>query len=77
MGCHLNLKKIALAARNSEYNPKRFAALIMRIRQPRTTALIFSSGKMVCTGAKSEAEVIVMIWTEKFSFPIIKNLKNL
>lgn len=28
----------------------------MRIRQPRTTALIFSSGKMVCTGAKSEDE---------------------
>jgi transcription initiation factor TFIID TATA-box-binding protein len=26
----------------------------MRIRSPRTTALIFSSGKMVCTGAKSE-----------------------
>ena len=26
----------------------------MRIREPRTTALIFSSGKMVCTGAKSE-----------------------
>ena len=30
----------------------------MRIRVPRTTALIFSSGKMVCTGAKSENEVI-------------------
>ncbi|MCL4145757.1 UNVERIFIED_CONTAM: hypothetical protein GTU68_022958 [Idotea baltica] len=28
----------------------------MRIRDPRTTALIFSSGKMVCTGAKSEEE---------------------
>jgi transcription initiation factor TFIID TATA-box-binding protein len=41
-------------ARNAEYNPKRFAAVIMRIREPRTTALIFSSGKMVCTGAKSE-----------------------
>lgn len=50
------MKKIALHARNSEYNPKRFAALIMRIRVPRTTALIFSSGKMVCTGAKSENE---------------------
>jgi transcription initiation factor TFIID TATA-box-binding protein len=50
------LKKIALYARNAEYNPKRFAAVIMRIRQPRTTALIFSSGKMVCTGAKSEDE---------------------
>ncbi len=26
----------------------------MRIRDPKTTALIFASGKMVCTGAKSE-----------------------
>jgi transcription initiation factor TFIID TATA-box-binding protein len=34
---------------------KRFAAAIMRIRAPKTTALIFSSGKMVCTGAKTEA----------------------
>ncbi|XP_003742533.1 TATA-box-binding protein [Galendromus occidentalis] len=54
LGCRLDLKKIALQARNAEYNPKRFAAVIMRIREPRTTALIFSSGKMVCTGAKSE-----------------------
>lgn len=54
LGCTLDLKKIALYARNAEYNPKRFAAVIMRIRSPRTTALIFSSGKMVCTGAKSE-----------------------
>ncbi|KAI6661952.1 TATA-box-binding protein-like [Oopsacas minuta] len=54
LGCKLELKKIALHARNAEYNPKRFAAVIMRIRDPRTTALIFSSGKMVCTGAKDE-----------------------
>lgn len=54
LNCKLDLKKIALHARNAEYNPKRFAAVIMRIREPRTTALIFSSGKMVCTGAKSE-----------------------
>lgn len=52
--CKLDLKQIALHARNAEYNPKRFAAVIMRIRDPRTTALVFSSGKMVCTGAKSE-----------------------
>ncbi|XP_036592958.1 TATA box-binding protein-like 2 [Trichosurus vulpecula] len=54
LACKLDLKKIALHAKNAEYNPKRFAAVIMRIREPRTTALIFSSGKMVCTGAKSE-----------------------
>ena len=58
LGCPLELKSIALRARNAEYNPKRFAAVIMRIRNPRTTALIFSSGKMVCTGAKSEEDSI-------------------
>ncbi|RXH83812.1 hypothetical protein DVH24_009247 [Malus domestica] len=112
LDCKLDLKAIALKARNSEYNPKacdvssiaspaifllhsftfllfksynifytmdpfcgslcltiifilhtnsvvslqRFAAVIMRIREPKTTALIFASGKMVCTGAKSEEQ---------------------
>ena len=55
LDCKLDLKTIAFHARNVEYNPKRFAAAIMRIRAPKTTALIFSSGKMVCTGAKTEA----------------------
>ncbi|KVI02005.1 Beta2-adaptin/TBP, C-terminal domain-containing protein [Cynara cardunculus var. scolymus] len=47
LDCKLDLKAIALQARNAEYNPKRFAAVIMRIREPKTTALIFASGKMV------------------------------
>ena len=54
LGCQLDLKTIAMHARNAEYNPKRFAAAIVRIKDPKTTALIFASGKMVCTGAKSE-----------------------
>uniref|UniRef100_A0A7S0XI96 TATA-box-binding protein n=1 Tax=Erythrolobus madagascarensis TaxID=708628 RepID=A0A7S0XI96_9RHOD len=52
LSVNLDLKEIALRARNAEYNPKRFAAVIMRIRDPKTTALIFSSGKIVVTGAK-------------------------
>lgn len=40
---------------------QRFAAVIMRIREPRTTALIFSSGKMVCTGAKRYIFIIYII----------------
>ena len=56
LACRLDLKTIALHARNAEYNPKRFAAVIMRIRDPKTTALIFASGKMVVTGAKSESD---------------------
>lgn len=54
--CKLDLRDIALRARNAEYNPKRFAAVIMRIKEPKTTALIFHSGKMVCTGARSEED---------------------
>ncbi|KAI6170370.1 Transcription factor TFIID [Aphelenchoides bicaudatus] len=54
LGVQLDLKRITLNARNAEYNPKKFSAVIMRIRDPKTTALIFSSGKLVCTGAKSE-----------------------
>ena len=54
LGTNLDLWDIGLKGRNVEYKPKRFAAAIMRIRDPKTTALIFRSGKMVCTGAKSE-----------------------
>jgi transcription initiation factor TFIID TATA-box-binding protein len=52
----LDLKEIALRARNAEYNPKRFAAVIIRIRDPKTTALVFASGKVVVTGAKIESD---------------------
>nr|XP_025634259.1 TATA-box-binding protein-like [Arachis hypogaea] len=56
LDCKLDLKTISLQARNAKYNPKRFVAVIMTIREPKTTALIFVSGKMVCTGAKSEQQ---------------------
>jgi len=39
-----------------EYNPKKFPGLVFRIKRPKTAILIFSTGKMVCTGAKSEKE---------------------
>ena len=54
LNCPLKLKEIALHARNAEYNPRRFAAVVMRLREPKTTELVFASGKMVCTGAKNE-----------------------
>ena len=40
----LELEKIAMNCRNAEYNPKRFAAVIMRLKDPKTTALVFKSG---------------------------------
>ncbi|KAI5055695.1 hypothetical protein GOP47_0029216 [Adiantum capillus-veneris] len=53
VGRKLDLKQIVLMARNAEFNPRRFSAVIMRIREPKATASIFSTGKMVCVGAKS------------------------
>lgn len=51
------LIKLAEALPNTEYNPEQFPGLVMRIKEPKTSALIFSSGKIVCTGAKSIAKV--------------------
>lgn len=48
-----NLLEIVKRYRNVEYNPKKFPGLVFRLRNPQTTTLIFSTGKMVCTGAKS------------------------
>ena len=39
-----------------DYNPEKFPGLVYRLKRPKTATLIFSTGKMVCTGAKSEKE---------------------
>lgn len=53
LDCRLDLKLLSQQARNVEYNRNKFHALVMRIRDPRTTTLVFASGKLVVTGAKS------------------------
>jgi transcription initiation factor TFIID TATA-box-binding protein len=40
-----------------EYHPDQFPGLVFRLKTPKTATLIFSSGKLVCTGAKRESEV--------------------
>ncbi len=50
----INLLDIMKNFRNVEYRPKQFPGLVFRIKKPKTATLIFSTGKMVCTGAKSE-----------------------
>jgi transcription initiation factor TFIID TATA-box-binding protein len=65
------LVKLAEALPNTEYNPEQFPGLVMRIKEPKTSALIFSSGKIVCTGAKSMAKVKLSVAA------IIKNLAKI
>ncbi len=51
----LDLEKIASTLLNVEYNPEQFPGVVMRIKEPKTSALLFTSGKIVCTGAKDIA----------------------
>jgi len=50
----IDLLSIMKGFLNVEYRPKRFPGLVFRLKSPKTATLIFNSGKMVCTGAKSE-----------------------
>ncbi|XP_044763956.1 TATA box-binding protein-like 1 [Coccinella septempunctata] len=53
--CHLNLREIALNGMNVEYRREN-GMLTMKLRRPYTTASIWSSGKITCTGATSEEQ---------------------
>jgi len=52
----INLQAVVKAFPSVEYRPEFFPGLVFRIKRPRTATLIFRTGKMVCTGAKSEKE---------------------
>ncbi|MEM2464577.1 MAG: TATA-box-binding protein [Candidatus Bathyarchaeia archaeon] len=53
-----------------EYRPEQFPGLVFRLKRPKTATLMFSSGKMVCTGAKSEKEA------RRAVMRVIKELKR-
>ena len=50
----IDLNDITKKFPETEYNPEQFPGLVFRIKNPKTATLIFRTGKMVCTGAKSE-----------------------
>jgi len=54
----ISLKMIVEKFPHAEYNPRVFPGLVFRLKKPKTATLIFETGKMVCTGAKSEKEAI-------------------
>ena len=53
---NIDLTSIVRVFPGVEYRPEQFPGLVYRLKKPKTTTLIFSSGKMVCTGAKSERQ---------------------
>ena len=53
----LDLDKIVFEVENSEYEPDQFPGLVYRMKDPKTTMLLFGSGKVICTGARKIEEV--------------------
>ncbi len=61
LGNALDLRAVARALGTAEYEPHRFPGLIYRLKEPKATALLFGSGKVLCTGATSLEQVRVAI----------------
>ncbi len=66
----LNLVKIQAKIPSIEYNPEQFPGAVFRILSPKTATLLFSTGKMVCTGSKSEEMARIAVKT------VVKKLRK-
>jgi transcription initiation factor TFIID TATA-box-binding protein len=61
LDANLNLDTIAFNLENSEYEPEQFPGLVYRMDDPKVAFLLFGSGKIVCTGARSIEDVNVAV----------------
>lgn len=57
LGGFIDLEKCALSLERTMYEPEQFPGLIYRMSEPKNVMLLFSSGKLVCTGTKKEKDV--------------------
>ena len=71
LGKDIPLITLAKTISNTEYNPEQFPGLVLRIKEPKSAVLVFSSGNLVCTGTKSIAQVKEVIEQ------VIKTLKKI
>ncbi len=71
LGKPVPLTKLARTQPNTEYNPETFPGLVLRIKEPKSAVLVFSSGNLVCTGTKSTVQVRQVIDA------VIKQLKKI
>ena len=53
----LNLNVLALQLENTEYEPEQFPGLVYKLVDPPATFLLFSNGKLVCTGTKNKQQL--------------------
>ncbi|MFH1056120.1 MAG: TATA-box-binding protein [Candidatus Altiarchaeota archaeon] len=57
----IDLRKLVKKVRGIEYAPENFPGAVLRLREPKVAMLLFSSGKVICTGAKKMEDVTLAI----------------
>jgi transcription initiation factor TFIID TATA-box-binding protein len=57
IGMHLNLNTLAIKLRNTEYEPEQFPGLVYKLKGTNATFLLFTNGKIVCTGTRTREQV--------------------
>lgn len=57
LGVELDLYAIAKASADVDYEPEQFPRAIYKIKEPKVALLLFKNGKIICTGAKTEADI--------------------
>jgi transcription initiation factor TFIID TATA-box-binding protein len=57
LGVELDLYAIAKASSDVDYEPEQFPGAIYKIKEPKVALLLFKNGKIICTGAKTEADI--------------------
>ncbi len=62
VGGKLNLNEIIIKFENTEYDPEQFPGLVYKLPNSHITFLLFGTGKIVITGAKSEKEIVESVW---------------
>jgi transcription initiation factor TFIID TATA-box-binding protein len=63
VGGRLNLNEIMIKFENTEYDPEQFPGLVYKLPSSHITFLLFGTGKIVITGAKSEKEIVESVYT--------------
>lgn len=67
----LNLNALALELENTEYEPEQFPGLVYKLIEPNATFLLFSNGKLVCTGTKNREQL------DEAMKQLMKNIKEI
>ena len=78
LGIRISLEKMAEYLDGTEYGPEQFPGLVYRVKDSKAATLIFSSGKIVCTGTRSvnDVKTVIKIVVKALKESGIANPKN-